>query len=195
MLENTNDIKKQIQATLKELNEQKERYIKRIDAVMQEIKNIENMSKKLHEYDSIIKEVDDKTSDLKAKYSANTKLLNDVSKDVATLEQRVKKVHNLADKQEEISNMCNTVSQSISKLRTSNQELANNLENLTDRWDAMKKSNLYKTLKLLDSDSDEFYNKVTEYIVKHVVAKQKGVFGSKDIELEIISEQEETTTD
>ena len=61
MVETTNDIKKQIQSTLKELREQKERYIKRIDVVMQEIKNIENSSKKLHEFDSMIKDVDAKT--------------------------------------------------------------------------------------------------------------------------------------
>ena len=191
MVETTNDIKKQIQSTLKELREQKERYIKRIDVVMQEIKNIENVNKKIHEYDSLIKDADNKTSDLKAKYDANNKLINEVSKDVSALEQRLKRVNNLAEKQDEISKMCNTISQSISKLRTSNQELANNLETLTDRWDAMKKSNLYKTLKLLDSDSDEFYKKVADYIVKHIVARQKGVFGSKDIELELISDNEE----
>ena len=48
---------------------------------------------------------------------------------------------------------------------------------------------MYKTLKLLDSNDEEFFQKIAEYIVNNVVARQSGVFGGKTLSLEIVENE------
>ena len=106
------------------------------------------------------------------------------------IEQKIKQMKSAVAQQEQIISTSKEVTKSIQKLKTTKEELATEFENLSDQWNAMKKSNLYKTLKLLESSDEEFFQKIAEYIVNNVVARQAGMFGVKDIHLELVSDSE-----
>lgn len=189
MLDFNTDIKKSINATLTELKKQKERYIDRIDKLMVSIQEIESMQKKIHDYDALIKEITATSKTLRETDKENKKILESSKQQMSSIEQKIKQMKSAVAQQEQIISTSKEVTKSIQKLKTTKEELAAEFEDLSDQWNAMKKSNLYKTLKLLNSDDDEFFQKIAEYIVNNVVARQSGVFGGKTLSLEIVENE------
>lgn len=190
------DIKKAIKDVLNDLQKQKERYIHKVDSVIKEIQEIEGVHKKIHEYDTIVKEVSERTKQLQQVDKDNVKKLDSFEHKLTSIEReldanepKLRQIKSAVTQQEELTAAFKDISKSIQKLKTEREELVNEYEALSDQWEAMKKSKMYKTLKLLDTDDEAFFEKIADYIVKNVVVKQSGVFGTKDMPLEYKSDK------
>ena len=169
--------------------------------LLREFESLEDVYKKIHEYDKVAQEVFDKTTLLQQSDKDNVNTLKSFEQQIADFIPKLKNLKNAIiqqekltndaiDKKGELSSAFRDISKTIEKLKTSKEELADEFENLSDQLNVMKKSNMYKTLKLLDSNDEEFFQKIAEYIVNNVVARQAGVFGVKDISLELVSDSE-----